>query len=808
MSQPIFGAAIKAREDPAMLRGEAKFTADIALPNMLHLEFLRSEHGHARITNIDTSRAEQMPGVVRVVTGADLVDKLLPLPCIWIPGGVESHFPPHPYGVPGAGSVLAQEKVRYIGDPVLAVVAETPYQAHDAIQSIHVDYDLLPVVTEPQDALKEGAPQLHDAVMNNLNAYWTCGDQHGTDNAISSAEVVVELDIYNQRTINNPIEPRAAIGEYDPTIGEYILYASTQSPHNHRFLLAELVLGISLNKLRVVAPNIGGSFGTKGYLYPDMPLVLFLAKELGRPVKWVDSRNGLMRSTVQGRDHRQHVTLAGARDGRITALRCTSYANLGAYPSTIGPGVATALMGRSITGPYAIPHAFCEVYATFTNTVPLGAQRGSGRAEATYLAERLIDLYAQRIGLDPALVRLRNMVPPENFPYDNGLGWTYDSGEYATALNLALKQSNYADIEGARREARQRGKLLGIGIGSFVAICGVGPSTRMSQEGMLGGTWESANIRVHPNGEVAVTIGSKSTGQSHETTFAQIAADALGIDVGSVKVFQSDTERTPYGQGTYGSRSYSVGGPAVHRAAGKVIAKMQTAAAHFFGVDEAAVEYSGGTFSVVDGQQKPKTFNEMAMALWYGWNLSPDMEPSIDVTTFFDPPDFNYPFGSHVAVVELDEETGQIDLVKYVAVNDTGPVGNPLVVDGQIEGSIVHGIGQVLMEQARYDDKGHLLTDDFRTYAIPRATDAPFFLLDRTVTPSPHNPLGVKGAGEIATVPAAAAISNAICNALAPLGIQHVDMPITAEKIWGALLEGTAANGSKNVANVARVRKP
>jgi aerobic carbon-monoxide dehydrogenase large subunit len=807
MSQKTFGAAIKPREDPAMLRGEAKFTADIVLPNMLHLEFLRSEHGHARITSIDTSRAKQMPGVVQVVTGPDLGDKLLPLPCIWIPGGAESHFPPHPYGIPGAGPVLAQEKVRYIGDPVAAVVAETPYRAHDAIRAIRVDYELLPVVTEPREALKEGAPLLHKTVKNNLNAYWTCGDQQGTDDAIRSAEVVVELDIYNQRTINNPIEPRAAIGAYDPATGEYTLYASTQGPHNHRFLLAELVLGIPLNKLRVVAPSVGGSFGTKGYLYPDMPLVLFLAKELGRPVKWVDSRNGLMRSTVQGRDHRQHVTLAGDRDGHVTALRCTSYANLGAYPSTIGPGVATSLMGRSITGPYAIPHAFCEVYATFTNTVPLGAQRGSGRAEATYLAERIIDLYAQKVGLDPAAVRLRNMVAPGRFPYDNGLGWTYDSGDYATALNLALQHSNYADIENARREARQRGKLLGIGIGSFVAICGVGPSTRMSQEGMLGGTWESANIRVHPSGEVAVTIGSKSTGQSHETTFAQIAAEALDIDVASVKVFQSDTEGTPYGQGTYGSRSYSVGGPAVHRAAGKIIAKMRAAAAHFFGVDETAVKYSGGVFSVADGQQKPKTFDDMAMALWYGWNLPPDMEPSIDVTSFFDPPDFNYPFGSHVAVVEVDEATGQLDLVKYVAVNDSGPIGNPLVVDGQTEGSIVHGLGQALMEEARYDDQGHLLTDDFRTYAIPRATDAPFFLLDRTVTPSPHNQLGVKGAGEIATVPAAAAISNAICNALAPLGIRDLGMPITAEKVWAAMHDKTSADGSTSVPDV-QVRKP
>jgi aerobic carbon-monoxide dehydrogenase large subunit len=790
-----FGAPLRSREDPAMLRGEAQFTADITLPGMVHMELLRSSHGHARITGIDTGRAAAMPGVLAVVTGADLAGKLMPLPCVWIPGGVESNFPPHPYGVPGAGFVLAQERVRFIGEPVVAVVAQTRHQAMAAAAAVEVGYQPLPTVTEPQKALAAGAPQLHDAVPNNLNAHWTCGDAAGTDTAIAAAEVVVELDIYNQRTINNPMEPRAAVGEYDPATGQYTLHATSQSPHNHRFLLAALVLGIPFNKLRVIAPTVGGSFGTKGYLYPDMPLVLYLAKELGRPVKWQDSRAGLMRSTVQGRDQRQHVTLAGTRDGHISALRCTSWVNLGAYPSTIGPGVATALMGRSMSGPYAIGNAYCEVYATFTNTVPLGAQRGSGRAEATFLCERLIDLYAKRIGMDPARVRLQNMVPPEKFPYDNGLGWTYDSGDYAAALQLALDTVGYDDLPAARAEAAGRGRLLGVGIGSFVAVCGVGPSTRMSHEGMLGGTWESANIRVHPTGEVAITIGSKSTGQSHQTTFAQIAAEVLGVDVETVTVHHSDTEKAPYGQGTYGSRSYSVGGPAMYLAATQIIAKMRTAAAHFLGVPESAVEYSGGSFHVPGEESKSKSFQDMAMALWYGWDLPNGMEPTLDVTTFFDPPDFNYPFGSHVAVVEVDTETGVVELVRYVAVNDAGPVGNPLVVDGQYEGSIAHAVGQVLMEEARYAEDGRLLTDDLRSYPIPRAADMPFFTLAATVTPTPHNPLGVKGAGEIATVPPAAAIGNAVCDAL---GIDHLDMPMTPEKVWRALRmrSGTGHTGA------------
>ncbi|HEX4225489.1 MAG TPA: xanthine dehydrogenase family protein molybdopterin-binding subunit [Pseudonocardiaceae bacterium] len=779
----VFGAAILPREDPAFIRGDAKFTADLTPPHTLHMQLLRSDFGHAEIVEIDTAKAKGMPGVVAVITGKDIAEAMMPLPCIWIPGNVESRFPPHPYGVPGAGSVLAIDRVRYIGDPVAAVVAETPYQARDAIDAIRVTYHELPAVIDPREAVKDGAPQLHEAVPNNLNSRWTCGDEESTDEAIEEADVVVELDLTNQRTINCAIEPRAAIGEYDPVKGEYVLHATSQSPHNHRFLLSALVLGIPFNKLRVIAPHIGGSFGSKGYLYADMPLVLFLAKQLGRPVKWVDDRNGMMRSTVHGRDQTQHVTLAGTSDGQITAVKAISYANIGAYPSTIGPGAATSLMGRSIPGPYAIEHGFCAVHTVFTNVVPLGAQRGSGRAEANYLMERLVDRYAEAIGMDPAQVRLRNMIEPDQFPYDNGLGWTYDSGDYPRALELALRNADYYDFPARRAEAARHGKLLGIGISSYVAVCGVGPSTRMSQEGMLGGTWESGNVRVHPNGEVAITIGSKSTGQSHETVFAQIVADVLGIDVDTVAVYHSDTEKAPYGQGTYGSRSYSVGGPAIQGAASKILAKMRQAAAWCLKADESELDYQGGVFSVRGRPEDTKSFQDISMMLWYGWNLPPGMAPALDETTFFDPTDFNYPFGSHVAVVEIDEISGEVRVIRYVAVNDSGRIGNPIVVRGQVEGSIVHGLGQALMEQVDFDEHGRLHSDDFRGYAIPRATDVPTLELDFTETPSPHNPLGVKGAGETATVPAASAISNAICNALGACDID-IDMPITPEKIW------------------------
>ncbi|MFI8088852.1 xanthine dehydrogenase family protein molybdopterin-binding subunit [Streptomyces sp. NPDC086080] len=788
----LLGTPLDIVEDAELLNGTATFIADVRLPGTAHMAILGSEHAHARIHGIDTAAAEAMPGVLAVATAADFQD-VMPLPCIWVPGGVESHFPPHPYGLPGARPVLSGDVVRHVGDPIAVVVAETAKQAAAAVRALVVDYEPLPVVLRADHALEDGAPRLHEAVPDNLNAHWTCGDRERTDAAVADAEVVVELDLVNQRTINSPMEPRGAVGHYDADTGEYTLYASTQGPHNHRFLLAALVLGIPFNTLRVVAPTVGGSFGTKGYLYPDMALVLLMSKRLGRPVQWVDTRTGLMNSTVQGRDHRQHAVLAGTRDGTITAVRCTSYANLGAYPSTIGPGVATALMGRSITGMYAIPAAFCEVYAAFTNTVPLGAQRGSGRAEAAFLMERLVDRFAREIGMDPAEVRRRNLVPADAFPYDNGLGWTYDSGNYPENVDKALALAGYDTMDARRAEAARRGKRLGVGLATYVAVCGVGPSTRMSQEGMLGGTWESANIRVHPTGEVTVTVGSASTGQSHRTVFAQVAADQLGIDPAAVQVLEADTLKAPYGQGTYGSRSYSMAGPAIALTAQKIKDKMRRVAAAMLQVSEDKVVHRGGKVYVPGDEDNGKTFADLAMALWYGWNLPPGIEPGLDETTHFDPPDFNYPFGTHVAVVEVDELTGETEVVSYTAVDDAGNIGNPTIVRGQIEGSIVHGLGQALAEAAEYAEDGRLITRDLRTYALPRASDAPFFALDRTVTPTPHNPLGAKGAGEIATVPPAAAVTNAVVDALSDLGVTHIDMPLTPEKVWRAMRPETGA---------------
>jgi carbon-monoxide dehydrogenase large subunit len=787
MATHVFGKPVKRREDPALLQGSASFIADLTLPNMAHMEILRSPHAHALIKSVDTSAAEKMPGVIKVITGQDLIGRMKPLPCVWVPGGTESHFPSHPQEIPGAGMPLQAEKVRFVGDGVAAVVAETRYQAMDALNAIKIDYDVLPAVVDADDAVRDGAPQLHDEVPHNLNAYWTCGDEQATDRALAEAEVVVDIDVVNQRTINSPIEPRGALASYDPVEGTYTLYASTQSPHNHRLILCYYVLNIPLNKMRVIAPTVGGSFGTKGYVYPDMPLVLFLARELRRPVKWVDSRNGYMRSTVQGRDHKQHGTLAGTRDGRITALHCISYANLGAYPSTIGPGVATAMMGRSITGPYDIPNAFCGVYAAFTNKVPLGAQRGSGRAEATFMTERLIDLYAAQIGMDPAEVRLKNMIQPEQMPYDNGLGWLYDSGDYTAQLQRALDMIGYQDMPARKADALSRGKRLGVGIASFVAVSGVGPSPRMAKEGMIGSTWEAASIRIEPTGDVVCTVGSKPHGQSHDTVFAQVVAEQLSVPVTKVIIRHSDTVGTPYGQGSYGSRSFSTAGPALYLTAQKLIQKACMAAAHILNAAPNEIEFENSRFFVRDDLHRGITLLEVALALWYAWDIPEGMEPCLEATTFFDPPDFNYPSGAQIAVVEIDPDSGELEIKRFVAVSDVGMIGNPMVIEGQLQGGIVHGLGQALFERAIYDEQGHLLTDTFENYALPKAEGLPHFELDFMETPTPHNPLGSKGAGEIGTVGAGAAVGNAICDALREYGVRHIDMPFTPEKIWRAM---------------------
>ena len=787
MAKQILGTSVKRREDPKLLRGEAEFVADINLPNMLHAAILHSTEAHALIKGIDTSAAEKMPGVVKVITGAD-TSSILPLPVIMNPGGAEAKFPPHPYGLPGAQTVLATDKVRYVGDFVAVVVAETREQAYDALAGIKVEYEPLPVVVDAEEAVKDTAPQLHDAVPGNLNQYASYGDKEATDKAIAAAEVVVNKRIRIPRVMANSSETRGTIGDYNPETEEYTLWTNTQIPHGNRFLLSQLVMGIPYNKLRVIVPYTGGSFGSKGYLYQETAIMLFLAKQLERPVKWIDTRQGLARTTVHCHDHIHYVTIAGSKDGEIAALKCTNYANLGAYPATNGPGAPTSLTGRSMTGSYAIPNPFYEVYCAFTNTVQTGPLRGAGRAEAHFTMERMVDMFAAEIGMDPAEVRRKNMVPPDRFPYDNGLGWTYDTGNYEVALDKALDAIDYKNISSQAAEAKARGKRLGVGIGSYTAIAGVGPCSVMASKiGLNGSTWGSAHVRVHPTGDVSIIMGTQPHGQGHETTFAQIAAQALGVDMESIEILHSDTKGAIYAQGSYGSRSFSVEGATVHKACEKINDKARKLAAYLFQVPEENVVVEDGNFYPQGSPDNAKTLKDLALALWYAWDLPPDIEPGLEVIVFFDPPDFNYPFGTHIALVEVDEGTGEVELIRYVAVNDFGNVGNPMVVDGQTHGNIHLGISEALYESTIYDDNGQLLSDDYTTYPIARASGLPNFELDRTVTPTPHNPLGAKGAGDVSNPPVAPAIVNAVCNALSDLGVRHLDMPLTPEKVWRAM---------------------
>jgi aerobic carbon-monoxide dehydrogenase large subunit len=799
MTTDVIGAALKRREDPRFITGAGNYLADIKLPGLLHAAVLRSPYAHARITSIDTAAAKARPGVLAVYTGEDFAD-VNPLPCAWAAGGVENHL--------NTPRILAIDTVRWTGDGVAMVVAETEAQATDAIEAINVKYTPLPVVVDAEKAVKPGAPQLHENAPNNVNMVWTVGDRDGTAKAIDSAEAVVRQRIVNQRLIPNAMETRGAIGRYDPGSDEYTIWMTSQAPHVMRLLIAAFVLGVPEHKIRCISPDIGGGFGSKIFLYADMVLTAVASKRLGgRPVKFVETRRENYVATTHGRDHITDIEVAGTRDGTITALRVKTVANLGAYLSTIAPGIPTTLYGRMLKGPYTFANVFCEVTGVYTNTAMVDAYRGAGRPEATYVIERAIDLFADEIGLDPAAVRRKNFIPADQFPYDPGLLTTksgqtlmYDSGNYTPALDRALVMADYYKLDGARKDARRRGKYFGVGISSYLEICGVAPSKwiGLPGEGWGAGLWESANIRVHLTGKVVVTTGSQSHGQGHETTMAQIVASELGIPYDDVLVEHSDTSGTPFGYGSYGSRSAAVGGIAAQKAARKIKDKARRLAAHMLEASADDIVYEDGKLFVKGSPDKVKTIQEVALAASVGYDLPDGMEPFLDETAYYDPPNCTYPFGTHIAIVEVDEETGEVDLVRYVGVDDVGKKINPLVVDGQLHGGIVQGIGQALWEGAVYSDDGQLLSGTMMDYAVPKASNLPLLELDETITPSPVNPLGVKGAGEAGTIGSAAAVVNAVVDALSPLGIRHIDMPLSAPTVWHAIQRANAGPGAGN----------
>jgi carbon-monoxide dehydrogenase large subunit len=792
MTTEVLGARVKRVEDARFITGTGRYLDDISFPGMTHMAILRSPYAHANIRSIDTTAARAMPGVVAVFTGSDIPYN--PLPMAWPAGGASGIQ--NNVNTPRA---LATDGVKWTGEGVAAVVAETAEQAADALEAIRVDWEPLPAVVDAEKATQPGAPQLHENAPSNVVFEWAVGDKPATDAAIDGAEVVVRQRLVNQRLIPNPMEVRGDIGWYNPGTDEYTVWMSSQTPHIQRLLLTAFVTGIPEHKVRCISPDVGGAFGTKIFCYADMALVMFASKAIGgRPVKWVETRRENYQSTTHGRDHVTYVEVAATRDGVVTGLRVKTYANLGGRLSTIGPGVPTTLYGRILSGPYKIPAVHCEVTGVYTNTTFVDAYRGAGRPEATYVVERAMDLVADELGIDPAEIRRRNFLPPDSFPYDNPSGLLtavngaklyIDSGNYEPALDKALAMVGYDDLASRRAEAKGRGKLLGVGLSTYIEVCGVAPSKWIGAvgEGWGAAMWESCNIKVHLTGKVVVTMGTQPQGQGHETTFAQIVAHELGVPMEDVIVQHSDTQGTPFGYGSYGSRTSNVGTGAALKAAGKIREKARQYAAFMLEASPDDIEVDGGEYRVKGSPDKKKTLAEIAFALDLGFETPEGMEPYLDETAYHDTDNCTFPFGTHIALVEVDEETGSVDLVRYVAVDDVGNKINPMIVDGQLHGGIAQGVGQALWEGAVYSDDGQLLTGSMLDYALPKASKLPSFELDQTVTPSPVNPLGVKGVGEAGTIASTAAVANAVIDALSPLGIRHLDMPFTPPKVWAAI---------------------
>jgi carbon-monoxide dehydrogenase large subunit len=775
----VLGRPLRRREDPRLLTGHGRFTDDIHVPGMLYGLVVRSSRAHARIVDVDVSRALAAPGVVAVFTGRDLAGKLGPVPTAWLPPDSDIKTPAHP--------VLAEERVRYVGDGVAFVVAEDPYAARDAADLVHVSYEPLAAVTDPEAALRPEAPLVHADVAQNIAFHWRAGKV--SEETLARAEVVVRHTFRQQRLIPNAMEPRAALAQFDPLTGELTLWLTSQNPHIHRFLLSG-ILGIPEHRLRVIAPDVGGGFGSKIACYPDEALVAYAARELGRPVKWTEERREGFVATTHGRDMVIEVTLAGETDGTMRALKVRALANMGAYLSTAAPGVPTILFGLILPGPYRIPEAEVDVTGVFTHTTPVDAYRGAGRPEATYVLERMVDLFADRIGKDPVAVRRQNLIQRHEFPYKNAFGLTYDSGDYEGALDKALALVGYEDLRRRQAELRQEGQYLGIGVTTYVEICGLGPSQVAGAVGFQGGLWESADVRIHPSGKVTAFSGGSPHGQGEDTTFAQIVAEALGVPVEDVDVVHGDTRQVAMGWGTYGSRTTAVGGSALALACERLVAKGKKIAAHLLEVAEADVRFAAGRYVVAGVPDRSISIQEVSLRAHLAWDLPADVEPGMEAQASYDPTNFVYPFGTHVAVVQVDAATGAVTLGRYVAVDDCGRVINPLVVRGQVEGGVVQGIGQALWEGAAYDEQGQLVTATLLDYALPRAASVPPIETAYQETPSPTNPLGVKGIGETGTIAATPTVVNAVLDALRPFGIQDLRMPLTPETVWNAIRGG------------------
>jgi carbon-monoxide dehydrogenase large subunit len=782
MNAPLIGARVARKEDYRFLTGAGQYTDDVALPNQAYAAFVRSPHAHARIRKIGLDKAKKAAGVIGVFTGADLAAaKVGGLPCGWLITDVHGQpmkEPPHP--------CLAQGKVRYVGDHVAVVVAETLAQARDAAEKVDVDYEVLPAVVDMAKAKK--GPALHDNAPDNTCYVWALGDKAKVDAAFQGAAHVTKLEFVNNRLVPNAIEPRAAIGAYSRAEDAYTLYVTSQNPHVERLLMTAFVLGLPEHKVRVVAPDVGGGFGSKIYLYAEDVVVTWAAKQLNRPVKWTAERSESFVSDAHGRDHLTVAELAMDKDGKFLALRVKTSANMGAYLSTFASCIPTILYATLLAGQYTTPLIYCEVTALFTNTAPVDAYRGAGRPEATYVVERLVETAAREMKLDPAEIRRRNFI--RSFPYQTPVALQYDTGNYDATLDAAMKLADVEGFSSRKQQSLKNGKLRGLGYAAYIEACGIAPSAVAGSLGARAGLFEAGEIRVHPTGTVTVFTGSHSHGQGHETTFAQVVADRLGLPLEAVDIVHGDTAKVLFGMGTYGSRSIAVGGTAIVKALDKIVAKGRKIAAHLLEASEADIEYDRGEFKVA-GTDKKKTFGEVAFAAYVPHNYPHDkLEPGLNENAFYDPANFTFPAGTYVCEVEVDRDTGVVKIERFTAVDDFGRIINPMIVEGQVHGGLAQGIGQALTENSIYDAQGQLVTGSFMDYCIPRASDVPSFKVDTRETPCTHNPLGVKGCGEAGAIGSPAALMNAITDAL---GVKDLPMPATAHTVWKQLQEKSHA---------------
>jgi aerobic carbon-monoxide dehydrogenase large subunit len=801
MAEKTVGKPIKRTEDPRLIQGLAHYVDDIRLPDTLHAMFVRSIYAHARIKGIDTSAALKLPGVLAVYTGKD-TQKIGPVPCgAAIP---DMKVPDH--------RVLATNKVYWVGHPVAVVVAENKFAARDAVDAVQVDYEELPVVLDEEKAADAKSPVIHEQFGTNI-AYKLTAGEGDIEAALKAADKVIKQKILNKRLAPVAMEPRGVLARYYPGEQELTLWTSTQIPHLARTQIA-IMLGMPENKLRLIAPEVGGGFGSKLNVYAEEAVVGWISMQTGRPVKWIETRRENLQATIHGRGQTGYVEIGCKKDGTITGLRYNVFADMGSYFQLLTPAIPT-LTGLMLSGCYRIPAIQMNVTATFTNKMSTDAYRGAGRPEATYVVERAVDLIAAELGMDPVDVRRKNFPAPSEFPFKTATGLFYDSGNYQGALDKAMKIANYAKLREEQKKARKEGRLVGIGVSTYVEICALGPSAAMPAGG-----WESATVRIEPTGKVTILTGASPHGQGEETAFAQIAADELGVSVNDSTVIHGDTAIVQYGIGTFGSRGLVVGGTAVYMAIQKLKEKAGKIAAHLLQCEatvysdgkfcESAAKAKGATASVPEpvvpmGQApaaalpEPKpggktvTLQEIALAAHLAKNLPVDMEPGLSATAFYEPKNFTFPFGTHIALVEIDRETGEIDFQRYVAVDDCGNQINPMLVHGQVHGGICQSFGQALYEEVVYDENGQLVTGTLMDYALPRAAMLPHFELDSTVTPSPVNPLGAKGVGEAGTIGSTPCVVSAIVDALSPFGIRHIDMPVKPENIWQIIRKNTAA---------------